>query len=63
MTMKAVRRKKPQFYSIITYRDFPGGLVVKALSSHTGGMGSIPGWGTKISHLSGEVKEKKTLTI
>ena len=29
---------------------------------NVGGAGSIPGWGTKISHLSGEVKEKKTLT-
>ena len=58
MTMKAVRREKLQFYSIITYRDFPGGLVVKTPSSHTGGMGSIPGWGAKISHLSGVVKNK-----
>ena len=36
MTMKAVRREKPQFYSIITYRDFPGGLAVKTPSSCTG---------------------------
>ena len=58
MTMKAVRREQPQFYSIITYRDFPGGLVVKTPSSHPGGMGSIPGWGAKISLLSGIVKNK-----
>ena len=28
--------------------DFPGGLVVKTLHLTKGGMGLIPGWGTKI---------------
>ena len=30
--------------------DFPGGPVVKNLSSKTGDTGSILGWGTKISN-------------
>ena len=29
-------------------RDFPGGPVVKTSPSNSGGVGSIPGWGTKI---------------
>ena len=29
--------------------DFPGGPVVKNLPSHAGDMGSVPGWGAKIS--------------
>ena len=33
-------------------RDFPGGPVVKTLSSNAGGVGSIPGQGTKIPHAS-----------
>ena len=32
------------------WRDFPGGPVVKALPSNSGGAGSIPGWGAKIPH-------------
>ena len=33
--------------------DFPGGPVVKTLPSNTGGVGSIPGWGAKITHALG----------
>ena len=33
-------------------RDFPGGPVVKTSPSNTGAVGSIPGWGVKISHAS-----------
>ena len=29
---------------------FPGGLVIKSLPFNAGDVGSIPGWGTKISH-------------
>ena len=32
--------------------DFPGGPVVKTLSSNAGGAGSIPGRGAKIPHAS-----------
>ena len=31
-------------------RDFLGGPVVKTLPSDAGGLGLIPGWGTKIPH-------------
>ena len=33
-------------------RDLPGGSVVKTSPSKAGGVGSIPGWGTKIPHAS-----------
>ena len=35
---------------IIASREFPGGPVVKTPPSNAGGLGSIPGWGTKIPH-------------
>ena len=31
-------------------REFPGSPLVKTLDFQAGGMGSIPGWGTKIPH-------------
>ena len=41
-------------------RDFPGGPVVKTLTSTAGGMGSIPGQRTKILHaLESKSKKKK----
>ena len=33
-------------------RDFPGGPIIKTSPSNTEGIGSIPGWGAKISHAS-----------
>ena len=39
---------------VIKWRDFPGGPVVKNLPSNTGDVGSIPGWGTKIPHATGQ---------
>ena len=35
--------------------DFPGGPVVKNLPSNARDTGSIPGWGTKISHAAGQL--------
>ena len=35
-----------------TFWDFPGGPVVKTLSSNAGSAGSIPGRGAKIPHAS-----------
>ena len=32
--------------------DFPGGPLVKTLPSNAGGVGSVPGQGTKIPHAS-----------
>ena len=36
-------------------RDFPGGPVVKYLSSNAGDVGLIPGWETKIPHATGQI--------
>ena len=35
--------------------DFPGGPVVKNVPSNAGDVGSIPGWGTKIPHATGQL--------
>ena len=40
------------FIRVLFYRDFPGSPVVKTLLSNPGGVGSIPGWATKIPHAS-----------
>ena len=37
------------------WRGFPGGPVVKNLPSSAGSVDSIPGWGTKIPHATGQV--------
>ena len=37
-------------------QDFPGGLVVKIHASTAGGACSIPGLGTKITHVTWEKK-------
>ena len=36
---------------------FPGGLEVKD-AAHSGGSGSVPGWGTSASHRQGQKKKK-----
>ena len=36
-------------------RDFPGGPVVKNPPSNAGDKGSVPGWGTKIPHATGQL--------
>ena len=38
-----------------TYGDFPSSPVVKNPPSNAGDVGSIPGWGTKIPHASGQI--------
>ena len=35
------------------YKDFPAGSVAKTPPSSAGGVGLIPGWGTKIPHPTG----------
>ena len=35
--------------------DFPGGPVVNNLPSKAWDLGSIPGWGTKIPHATGQL--------
>ena len=43
--------KKKRIWLKTELRDFPGGPVVKASPSHAGLVGSISGWGAKISHV------------
>ena len=40
-------------------REFPGGPVVKIWSYHYKGLGSVPGWGTKISQAAQQGRKKK----
>ena len=42
-------------------RDFSNGPVVKTPASTEGGTGSVPGWGTEITHAGqhGQKKKKK----
>ena len=41
-----------------TKKDFPDGPGVKTLPSNAGGVGLIPGQGTKITHAKKKKKEK-----
>ena len=43
------------------YRDLSGGLVVSTQHCHCQGLGSIPGWGTKILQASQCGQEKKQM--
>ena len=52
------KRKKKRIWLKRELRDLPGGPVVKALPSQVGDVGSIPGWGTKISGASWPKKAK-----
>ena len=46
------KSKNMSFLGFNSFRDFPGGPVVKNLLCNTGDVGSIPGQGTKIPHVS-----------
>ena len=42
------------------YRNFPGGpAILRLCLSTAGGVGSIPGWGTKIPHATGWGQTKR----
>ena len=41
--------------------DLPGSPVVKSLSSNAGDTGSIPGQGTKIPHIEGQLSPHATM--
>ena len=43
------------FFFLKKRGDFPGGPVVKNPPSNAGDVGSIPGWGTKIPHATGQL--------
>ena len=38
-------------------RDFPGRPMAKSLPSNAGDTGLIPGWGTKIPHVVGQLSQ------
>ena len=44
-----------ELYEVYSLRDFPGGTVAKNLPSDAGDTGSIPGWGTKIPRVVGQL--------
>ena len=41
-----------------TYRDFPDSPVVKTLLCSAGDEGSIPDWGTKMPHTTGQLSPR-----
>ena len=43
-------------------RDFPGGPVVKNLHCNSGGVGSIPGQGTKVPHTEKQLSSHNATT-
>ena len=43
------------YVKVKTFRDVPGGPVVKNPPSSAGDVGSIPGWGTKIPRAAGQL--------
>ena len=43
-------------------RDFPGGTVVKNLSSNAGDTASVPDWGTEIPHALGQLSPHGSTT-
>ena len=47
-----IKKKEKKTESI---EDFPGGPVVKSLPCNIRHMSSIPGWGTKIPHATGQL--------
>ena len=44
----------------VSSQDFPGGPVVKNSPCNTGDMGLIPGQGTKIPHVAGQLNPHAT---
>ena len=50
------------FTSDTAFWDFSGGPVVKNLPSNARGEGLIPGWGTKISHATGQLESLSATT-
>ena len=46
----------------LSSRDFPGGPVVKNLPYSAGDVDSIPGQGTKIPHVAGQISPRTTTT-
>ena len=49
--------------SRVMERYFPDGPMVKTLPSNVGSVGSMPGWGVKISHALPKIQKHKTEAI
>ena len=49
-------------FIIYSWRDFPGGPVVKNPSCNAGDQGSIPGRGTKTPHAEEQLSQSATTT-
>ena len=45
-----------------SFRDFPGGSMVKNPPCNAGDVGSIPGQGTKVPHARGRLSPSATTT-
>ena len=59
-TFKEASFKQPTVPFKMNSRDFPGGPVVKSLSSDAKDAVSNPGWGTKIPHAMGQLSLRTT---
>ena len=44
---------------MVIFKDFPGSPVVKTPHSQCSGIGSIPGWGSKMPQEQPKLKKKK----
>ena len=44
---------------MVIFKDFPGSPVVKTPHSQCRGIGSIPGWGSKMTQEQPKFKKKK----
>ena len=53
---------KKELLKLKNIGDFPGGPVVKNPPCNAGDVGSIPGQGTKISHVAGQLSPCTTTT-
>ena len=71
MTMKVSKTKQIQklitpdnhnVYIIPFVKDFLGGPVVTNLPPNTWDVGSVSGWGTKISYVKGQLSQGTTAT-
>ena len=55
-------RKPQMMHQIPLFKTEGGGPVVKNPPSNAGDVGSIPGWGTKIPHATGQLSPSATST-
>jgi len=51
------------FLKIAVFREFPGGQVVRTWHFQCWGLGSVPGWGAKITKDAWYGRKKKKVTF